>query len=71
MTDQFDRASDLEQKDRDIMIAAIRRRCEALPYAGTCYYCGEFTKAGRRFCDSDCRDDFERQEAIRSKQGRR
>lgn len=57
MTDQLDRASDLEQKDRDNAVAAIRRRHEALPYIGTCYYCGEHTKSGRRFCDSDCRDD--------------
>ena len=70
MTDQFDRASDLEQKDRDNAVAAIRRRCDALPYLGTCYYCGEHTKSGRRFCDADCRDDFERQESIRSKQRR-
>ena len=36
-----------------------------LPYCGQCYWCGEPLPAPRRWCDADCRDDWERDHARR------
>jgi predicted nucleic acid-binding Zn ribbon protein len=36
---------------------------EAHKETGFCLFCSEPLSTGRRFCDADCRDDFEREEA--------
>lgn len=68
--DDADRASDREDIARAAAVEAVRARIERLPSLGYCYYCGEALRAGKRFCDSDCRDDYERQEKMRSRTGR-
>ena len=68
--DDADRASEREDIAREVAVAAIRRRIEAMPSLGYCYYCGEALRAGKRFCDADCRDDYERQENMRKRTGR-
>lgn len=68
--DDADRAADREDIAREAAVAAIRRRIEAIPSLGYCYYCGEALRAGKRFCDSDCRDDYERQEKMKARTGR-
>lgn len=68
--DDADRAAEREDIDREAAVAAIRRRIEAMPSLGYCYYCGEALRAGKRFCDSDCRDDYERQEKMKARTGR-
>lgn len=47
---------------------ALRRRtppAPILPYCGQCYWCGEPLPSPRRWCDADCRDDWERDHARR------
>lgn len=69
MTDDFDRASDREQKERELAIEAARKRVALMPFIGACYFCGEDLKDGRRFCDSDCRDLYQSREAARKRNG--
>jgi len=68
--DDADRAADREDIAREAAVAAIRRRIEAMPSLGYCYYCGEALRAGKRFCDADCRGDYERQQKARARNGR-
>ena len=49
---------------------ALARRHATLPAVGQCYSCAEPVDAGRRFCDRDCMDDFERAEKARKLNGR-
>jgi hypothetical protein len=63
--DQFDRASALEEKERNDAIAAARADKEHLPPTGYCYYCGEGVRGGRRFCDAHCRDDYDEEKRLR------
>ena len=49
---------------------ALARRQATLPAVGQCYSCAEPVDAGRRFCDRDCMDDFERAEKARKLNGR-
>ena len=71
MTDVFDQATEREEKDRELAIALQRRKAAVLPDVGHCYYCGEATRPGQRFCDADCRDGYEFEQRQRAKQGRR
>lgn len=65
MADQFDQASDLEQLDRDRCIAAARVPDPALEATGFCLWCEEVVAPGRRFCDADCRDLWDRDLKLR------
>lgn len=59
MSDDADRA---EARQEEVMSDALAkvRRAGGLPYTGACHNCGDITGGGRRFCDSDCRDDYQR-----------
>lgn len=72
MTDIIDMASDREQLDRENALRATRRAAERekLPDTGQCHYCGEETPQGFRFCDSDCRDGWQREQAAKERSGR-
>jgi len=61
MADQFDKASDLEQLDRDRNIEIARRKMASPEPTGFCITenCGEAVGEGRRWCNSDCRDMWE------------
>lgn len=59
MPDDFDRASDLEQQQRELALRQARGQ-PTMPAVGACYNCGEDLPPGRLFCDKDCRDDFEK-----------
>jgi len=52
------------------LAAAMRRRHATLPAVGTCYSCAEPVDDGRRFCDRECLEDFERAEKARRMNGR-
>jgi len=58
VVDQFDRAQELEQRHRDEALKAQRSRPE-MPFRGKCYNCHAPIKRGC-FCDTDCRDDYEK-----------
>lgn len=68
MSDEFDRASDLEEIHRDMAIRQARTQ-KNMPDIGCCYYCQETTKPGIRFCDSECRDGFEAELAAKKRNG--
>ena len=70
MSDVFDQASEREERDREAAIAAQRNRTAVLTDIGHCYFCGETHSDGRRFCDADCRDGYERQEKMKARTGR-
>ena len=61
-------AADLTQEQA--LTAALRRRHATLPAVGQCYSCAEPVDDGARFCDADCRQDWERAERARRMNGR-
>lgn len=66
--DDIDRAQAQEQMQRDAAIAAARAGTALA--TGHCHHCGRRLGALQRFCDSDCRDDYERIAAARRRNGR-
>jgi predicted nucleic acid-binding Zn ribbon protein len=68
--DVFDQATEMEERDRDAAIAAQRNKTAVLPDIGHCHSCEEPRSDGRRFCDADCRDDYDREQKHRKRQGR-
>ena len=56
--DEFDRASELEEQYRDAAIKHVRDKNMNYKHVGICLNCG--AKSIIRFCNLDCRDDYER-----------
>lgn len=55
--DEADRA---DHQAEQALLAALRRRLPAGPEAtGSCLWCGVEVAAGARWCDRECRDDWE------------
>ncbi|MEW6772300.1 MAG: hypothetical protein AB1330_13130 [Bacillota bacterium] len=66
--DKNDQAT--EQEALRLAAALAHREPEGPPPAGECLSCGAPLKDGRRWCDADCRDDWQReQDAIRRNGG--
>lgn len=63
-----DQASDTEALFLQAALNAQRKQAVSLKFTGECLSCGETRKKGR-FCDIDCRDDFERDENARLRNG--
>ncbi len=72
-SDDSDRATALEEAEREYLVAKARRaaRHPGLMPTGTCHYCGEDVTHPRLFCDSDCADGFEELESARRRNGYR
>lgn len=72
MSDETDKASEREELERECGIRAATQAARGLflPAVGACYYCGEETPPGARFCDSDCRDSWQHEQAARKRAGR-
>jgi len=66
--DDIDRAQEQEQKDRARAIAAARQ-APSLPATGQCHYCTASEPPGAHFCDIGCREDHEREQAARKRNG--
>ena len=65
--DPFDDAAELEEAERRYRIE--RARHEKIGKSiGRCFYCNAELEHGKRWCDSDCREDWEMQQeaAVRS-----
>ena len=60
MPDMFDFASEAEQRERERALSAASRSAPVLPAVGSCYNCDSILPDGVRFCDSDCRNDYQR-----------
>lgn len=52
-----DQATEREELDREL--ALRNRRDEGPRPCGHCHYCSETVAAGLRWCDAECRDDWE------------
>ena len=65
--DIYDRASDAEERDRELAIKTQKERAarDKLIPIGYCHFCNGEIPAGRLFCNGDCRDDFEREQKRR------
>jgi hypothetical protein len=68
--DEADRASDREETDRNLAIAAARARVAIQP-TGACLYCEEPAEGARLFCSTDCSADWERERQLKARQGLR
>lgn len=58
MTDIIDQANDLIEREMQARLAS--RRNTMLPPTGECYNCAEPVIENRRFCDAECRDEYDR-----------
>lgn len=68
--DMFDQAQDLEMLQRNASIAEARKPVVAGPvYTGFCAYCEEQVPSPRRFCDGDCREGWEKEQAAKKRNG--
>lgn len=68
MSDFADLASEREELDRDLALKAAHKHAPALPATGHCHNCEAMLPEGLRFCDCDCRNDYDaRQRAARLK----
>lgn len=65
MADDADLTQARLEREMDYLLRQ-RRPAAALPDTGRCHWCGEATHGGRRFCDADCRDDWERAHSRRT-----
>lgn len=72
MSDDTDLATEREEMDRANALRAARRAAERdkLPDVGQCHYCAEVVPQGARFCDTDCRDGWQREQSARQRAGR-
>lgn len=66
----MDEADASEQAQQITLDIALKKRRASLPAIGRCYSCDEVTDNGRRFCDRDCLEDWERAEKARRIGGR-
>lgn len=60
MSDFADIASDREELDRTLAINAALHHAPDLPITGFCHNCDTFVPWGDRFCNAECRDDFDK-----------
>jgi hypothetical protein len=68
--DDTDRATEREEKYRDLALAAARN-VPTLPTTGRCHWCDASVPGEAHFCDADCRADFEREQAAVKRNGSR
>ncbi len=67
MADEIDKAN---ERAEEILEDALKvRRPEGPPACGYCYNCSEFVGPEERWCDSDCRDDWEKLMKARKSRG--
>lgn len=58
--DDADMTQERSEKEAELLLAASRRPEGPKP-TGFCLFCGEELDAGRRWCDAEHRDAWERQ----------
>lgn len=67
MTDQLDQASDYEEMDK---ANALKKRMPELKAIGFCYNCNDYIHLGQLFCCVECRDDYQREQDARKRNGK-
>lgn len=68
MSDDADRAQWRIEKDLQLAMEHARS-APGMRGHGCCHFCEEPVTDDALFCDRDCRDDFEREEAARLRAG--
>lgn len=63
MADAADQAGDLTDIYLSAAISRANQTPKTLPAKGECYNCEEPLPDKERFCDHDCRDDYEYRES--------
>lgn len=67
MADELDRASGYEELERLSAFNKISKRpMKEAEATGCCLYCGEALPGDLRWCDAECRDDWELERQRRS-----
>jgi hypothetical protein len=69
MSDIADRADWRIAKDIETAMAHARRT-PLLQADGQCHYCDEHVAHGLLFCNADCRDDYQKEQAALRRAGR-
>lgn len=69
-SDIIDLGNERAQEFLDDAIAAARRGPKGEPGIGICLFCGEPVEGERRWCDTDCRDDWEHEQHRKAAQKR-
>ena len=69
MTDIYDQATEKEERDRDLAIQAARAKNQPLKITGFCLFCNQ-QLVTRRFCDAECREDYETELKMKKIAGR-
>ena len=57
--DFADNASQQEELMREVALRRAANHAPDLPSVGVCYWCNEEVEPPRRFCNVECRDQFE------------
>lgn len=70
MTDIYDQATFIEERDRELSIAHVRAQNQPIKFSGRCLSCNAQIESGR-YCDSWCREDHEQELRIRIICGKR
>jgi len=60
MADIFDQATEREIQEREIALSLARAQKRTIEATGFCLSCGEKVTEEKRWCDSTCRDDWEK-----------
>ena len=68
MADEVDRIHEREEQEAPARFAASRKT-EAPKTFGACLYCNAALADTLRFCDKDCRDDYEHEQIRRKVAG--
>jgi len=67
MADELDRASDYEELERLSAFNKVSKRpLKEAEATGYCLYCGEGLSNNLRWCNAECRDDWEVERQRRS-----
>lgn len=71
-SDDNDRASALEEMEREAALASVRNNLNRrLKPVGRCYFCDqEGLSSQHLFCDSECRDMWQRERDAKARNGR-
>lgn len=65
MSDIADKGNDRMQEIIDDAVAKYRRGPKGTPGVGVCLNCSAMLDDDRRWCDNDCRDDWETRNMLR------
>ena len=69
MTDVLDLADQAEAAEQRFRDAALSVRKPTLVPCGQCHFCAEPLRSGLLFCGAECRDDHEREQDARRRNG--